>query len=81
MANKMIKILDALHHKELIGDELKFQYIIDGNGNEPMTLKILSDKLDKLADVVANGFARLDERMDKLEKDIDNIVVKNNLLR
>jgi hypothetical protein len=86
MANKMIKILDVLHHKELIGDELKFQYIIDEKDDDPMTLK-------KLAEIVTNGFARIDARIDKVEADIreikmdikridsriDNLVKKNNL--
>ncbi|MDR2829376.1 MAG: hypothetical protein LBV48_02175 [Mycoplasmataceae bacterium] len=86
MVNKKMRILDAKHNKELIGEELKFQYIIDGKDDDPMTLK-------KLAEIVTNGFARIDARIDKVEADIreikmdikridsriDNLVKKNNL--
>ncbi|MDR2821875.1 MAG: hypothetical protein LBV53_02865 [Mycoplasmataceae bacterium] len=83
MANKKMKILDAKHNKELIGEELKFQYIIDGNGGDPMTLKTLSNKLDQLAEIVNKGFkdirTEMYEGFKKVNDRIDNLVKKNNL--
>jgi hypothetical protein len=34
MKNKTIEILDALHHKELIGDKFKVRNIIKPNTNQ-----------------------------------------------
>ncbi|MDR2821676.1 MAG: hypothetical protein LBV53_01820 [Mycoplasmataceae bacterium] len=86
MANKKMRILDAKHNKELIGDELKFQYIIDGTGGDSMTLKTLSnkvdtlaDKLNKLADIVDKGFKEMREGFKQVNARIDNLVKKNNL--
>jgi hypothetical protein len=76
MKNKKVKIVDALHHKELIGDEFEIQYIIKPDDEPPMTIK-------QLAEIVANGFKKVETEMHKGFKQvndrIDNLVKKNNL--
>ncbi|MDR2829049.1 MAG: hypothetical protein LBV48_00420 [Mycoplasmataceae bacterium] len=83
MKNKKVRIVDALQHKELIGYEFEIQYIINSNGEPPMTIK-------QLAEIVANGFKKVETemhegfkqvnaRIDRLDSRIDNLVKKNNL--
>ncbi len=76
MKNKKVKIVNALQHKELIGDEFEIQYIINPNGEPPMTI-------NKLAEIVANGFKKVETEMHEgfrqVNARIDNLVKKNNL--
>ncbi len=69
MKNKKV---DALQHKELIGDEFEIQYIINSNGESPMTINKLAEIVNKLIITVDKGFKQVNAR-------IDNLVKKNNL--
>jgi hypothetical protein len=83
MKNKKVKIVDALQHKELIGDEFEIQYIIKPDDEPPMTIKQLADKFDKFTGMVIKEFENvrieMREGFKQVNDRIDNLVKKNNL--
>ncbi|MDR2821496.1 MAG: hypothetical protein LBV53_00900 [Mycoplasmataceae bacterium] len=72
------------HHKELIGDEFKVRNIIKTEKKRKKVMKKIKEEQTSnppkwFTFWVQNDFAPFKEKVERIEKRLDNLIKKNNL--